>query len=288
GSLREDGTWDGILGDVNSSVVDLAIAPIAVTQERAAFVDFSPPFLTSGISLMMKKSMPFQHHNSLNPFAPTTWTLIILLQILASFIFLINNILCFESITSLIGLYRLWICLFSLLVWIGCSFMLIASILHHLGAVSALNELVSLNPVEELVKQGNVKFLMQEKGEAHQFFKVDNSTIYRSNSRSLIQGGSSFLNIYESGVESDGIKKVRASNGSVAFIVDDLSNIYENSRLPCDTVKIGENLATFQYAVATKKGSDLSGKVHAAMESLLASGELEKLNREWFIERSQC
>ncbi|GMT07008.1 hypothetical protein PENTCL1PPCAC_29182 [Pristionchus entomophagus] len=300
GTPQADGTWDGLLGDVNASVVDLAIAPLAVTPERSSLVDFSPPFLTSGLSIMIKKPDAqlawIKQSHSPNPFAPTTWSVLILLQIMFIAISIMLYVHMRSSGEEKRRRERFCIWLFSFLVWIGCTVVLAASILHHISTVSVLNELAppqdtmaEHDSLEELVGQENIKFIMQERGEAHQFFKNSKSSLLRNMLESMERNtGFSFLNIYESGVESVGVNAVRASDGEVAFIMDDITIIYESSRLPCSTRKFGENLATFQYAVATKKGSELSGRVRIAMESLKASGDLERLNQNWFAERVQC
>lgn len=50
-----EGRWNGLIGALMNRSADLAMAPLVITRKRAAAVDFSYPFLASGISLMMLK-----------------------------------------------------------------------------------------------------------------------------------------------------------------------------------------------------------------------------------------
>lgn len=55
----------------------------------------------------------------------------------------------------------------------------------------------------------------------------------------------------------DGIAKVRESKGRYAFLLEATSNEFANTRKPCDTMKVGDNLNSLGYGVATKFGSPL-------------------------------
>ena len=61
-----------------------------------------------------------------------------------------------------------------------------------------------------------------------------------------------FVNSY-----AEGIDKVRRSKGLYAFLLEETTNNYESGRKPCDTMKIGQNLNTLGYGIATKIGNPL-------------------------------
>lgn len=56
-------------------------------------------------------------------------------------------------------------------------------------------------------------------------------------------------NVYE------GVERVRKSNGDYAFFLESTFNEYVNERLPCDTMRVGENLDAKGYGVVTAKNS---------------------------------
>lgn len=42
-----------------------------------------------------------------------------------------------------------------------------------------------------------------------------------------------------------------------AFLIESTTNEYHNNRKPCDTIKVGANLDSKGYGVATPMGSDI-------------------------------
>lgn len=55
----------------------------------------------------------------------------------------------------------------------------------------------------------------------------------------------------------DGIKRVRASKGKYALLIESPKNDYINEREPCDTMKVGQNLDAKGFGIATPLGSPL-------------------------------
>ena len=56
---------------------------------------------------------------------------------------------------------------------------------------------------------------------------------------------------------SGGVVKVRNSKGKYAFLLESTMNDYYNQRKPCNTMKVGGNLDSKGYGIATPLGSDL-------------------------------
>ncbi|GMS88587.1 hypothetical protein PENTCL1PPCAC_10762, partial [Pristionchus entomophagus] len=258
--------------------------------EREAVVDFSPPFFTSGLSMMIRKRGKQGRLYSLNPYSAPTWLAIVLLEIMSIATSSVLYAHMKKADKQRNGQLRIYIWLFSLLMCIGCTVMITFSVLQHLCSTSALNEEAKANPIrliesaEELVEQDEVKYGMVNNEFTHSIFEASNSSLHRKMMETMKRNGdSSFVSDI-----AEGIAKVRESDGEYAFILDDAVNTMENERRPCDTRKIGEKLTTYYFAVATRKGSDLSPKVHKAMESIKARGDLDRIYHHWFIERSQC
>lgn len=49
----------------------------------------------------------------------------------------------------------------------------------------------------------------------------------------------------------EGVNKVRNSKGRYAFLLESTMNDYHNQRKPCNTMKVGENLDSKGYGIAT-------------------------------------
>ena len=54
----ENGSWNGIIGELVRSEADLGLAPLTITAKREMEIDFSHAFMETGISLMIKR--PFK------------------------------------------------------------------------------------------------------------------------------------------------------------------------------------------------------------------------------------
>lgn len=55
----------------------------------------------------------------------------------------------------------------------------------------------------------------------------------------------------------EGVERVRSSKGKFAFLLESAMNEYYNQRKPCNTMKVGRNLDSKGYGIATALGSDL-------------------------------
>ncbi|XP_075264665.1 glutamate receptor ionotropic, kainate 1-like, partial [Convolutriloba macropyga] len=80
GSKGDKGiSWNGMIWEVVSGSADMAAAPLTISAERQKWVDFTKPFMTSGISIMIKK--PEKESPSifsfLRPFKADIWYLTI-------------------------------------------------------------------------------------------------------------------------------------------------------------------------------------------------------------------
>ena len=54
GSETMDGKWSGLIGELQRDNADIAIQAISVTEERSRVVNFTAPFMMSGIAAAMK------------------------------------------------------------------------------------------------------------------------------------------------------------------------------------------------------------------------------------------
>ncbi|VDL80725.1 unnamed protein product [Nippostrongylus brasiliensis] len=87
---------------------------------------------------------------------------------------------------------------------------------------------------------------------------------------------------------AEGIERVRSHKGRYAFLLEATANEYENTRKPCDTMKVGANLNSIGYGVATPFGSDWKDHINLAILALQERGELKKLENKWWYDRGQC
>ncbi|VDK73224.1 unnamed protein product [Litomosoides sigmodontis] len=79
GQRQDDGSWDGMIGYLLNETADIAVAPLTINQARERVVDFSKPFMTTGISIMIKKpeKQEFNVFSFMQPLSINIWFLIL-------------------------------------------------------------------------------------------------------------------------------------------------------------------------------------------------------------------
>lgn len=73
----ENGSWNGMVGDLMTGTADVAISSFSITSERSQVIDFTAPFFHSGFSTLVAKKERDQTLGAfLAPLSPEVWSLI--------------------------------------------------------------------------------------------------------------------------------------------------------------------------------------------------------------------
>ncbi|KAK6742564.1 hypothetical protein RB195_010055 [Necator americanus] len=318
GSKLPDGSWDGMMGDLLNGKADVAVASLTINQERERVVDFSKPFMTTGISIMIKKpdKQEFSVFSFMQPLSTEIWMYIIFAYIGVSVvIFLVSRFSPYEwrveetarggfTISNDFSVYNcLWFTLAAFMqqgtdilprsisgriassAWWFFTMIIVSSYTANLAAFLTLEKMQApIESVEDLAKQTKIKYGIQGGGSTASFFKYSSVQIYQRMWRYMeSQVPSVFVASY-----AEGIERVRSHKGRYAFLLEATANEYENTRKPCDTMKVGANLNSIGYGVATPFGSDWKDHINLAILALQERGELKKLENKWWYDRGQC
>uniref|UniRef100_A0A0K0CTY1 Glutamate receptor 1 n=1 Tax=Angiostrongylus cantonensis TaxID=6313 RepID=A0A0K0CTY1_ANGCA len=318
GSRLPDGNWDGMMGDLLNGRADVAVASLTINQERERVVDFSKPFMTTGISIMIKKpdKQEFSVFSFMQPLSTEIWMYIIFAYIGVSVvIFLVSRFSPYEwrveetarggfTISNDFSVYNcLWFTLAAFMqqgtdilprsvsgriassAWWFFTMIIVSSYTANLAAFLTLEKMQApIESVEDLAKQTKIKYGIQGGGSTASFFKYSSVQIYQRMWRYMeSQVPSVFVSSY-----AEGIERVRSHKGRYAFLLEATANEYENTRKPCDTMKVGANLNSIGYGVATPFGSDWKDHINLAILALQERGELKKLENKWWYDRGQC
>ncbi|XP_073250677.1 glutamate receptor ionotropic, kainate 5-like [Porites lutea] len=75
GAKTENGTWNGLVGELIGKRADVIVASLTVTERRAKVVDFSVPFMFYTNDILMKKSSKEDHDllQFMSPFHNSVW-----------------------------------------------------------------------------------------------------------------------------------------------------------------------------------------------------------------------
>ncbi|ESO10960.1 hypothetical protein HELRODRAFT_190246 [Helobdella robusta] len=315
GQKGENATWNGMVGELIRHEADLAIAPLTITADREQVIDFSKPFMSLGISIMIKRPLkdPPGVFSFMSPLSNEIWMCVIFAYIGVSVVlFLVSRFSPFEwhiedhtdgpSVTNNFTIFNsLWFSLGAFMqqgcdieprsvsgrivgsVWWFFTLIIISSYTANLAAFLTVERMQSpIESAEDLAKQTEIKYGMVHSGSTMEFFKRSTIPVYeRMWAFMTTTEPSVFVETNEKGVE-------RVRNEKYAFLIESTTNDYINQIEPCDTMKVGSNLDSKGYGVGTPLGSDLRDRITLAVLELSENEELAKLEKMWWYDNSKC
>uniref|UniRef100_A0A8C4GX31 Glutamate receptor n=1 Tax=Dicentrarchus labrax TaxID=13489 RepID=A0A8C4GX31_DICLA len=288
----ETKTWNGMVGELVYGRADIAVAPLTITLVREEVIDFSKPFMSLGISIMIKKPQKSKPgvFSFLDPLAYEIWMCIVFAYIGVSVVlFLVSRFSPYEwnleeqdetkdpqtppDPPNDFGIFNsLWFSLGAFMqqgcdisprslsgrivggVWWFFTLIIISSYTANLAAFLTVERMVSpIESAEDLAKQTEIAYGTLDSGSTKEFFRRSKIAVYEKMW--------SYMKSAEPSVfvktTPDGVARVRKSKGKFAFLLESTMNEYIEQRKPCDTMKVGGNLDSKGYGVATPKGSAL-------------------------------
>uniref|UniRef100_A0A3Q0QWC9 Glutamate receptor n=1 Tax=Amphilophus citrinellus TaxID=61819 RepID=A0A3Q0QWC9_AMPCI len=314
--------WNGMVGELVYGKADIAIAPLTITLVREEVIDFSKPFMSLGISIMIKKPQKSKPgvFSFLDPLAYEIWMCIVFAYIGVSVVlFLVSRFSPYEwtleepedgalplttESTNEFGIFNsLWFSLGAFMrqgcdisprslsgrivggVWWFFTLIIISSYTANLAAFLTVERMVSpIESAEDLAKQTEIAYGTLDSGSTKEFF--------RRSKIALFDKMWQYMKSAEPSVfvkkTSEGVQRVRKSKGKYAYLLESTMNEYIEQRKPCDTMKVGGNLDSKGYGIATPKGSPLRVPVNLAVLKLNEQGTLDKMKNKWWYDKGEC
>uniref|UniRef100_A0A672S5D3 Glutamate receptor n=1 Tax=Sinocyclocheilus grahami TaxID=75366 RepID=A0A672S5D3_SINGR len=315
--------WNGMVGELVYGKAEIAVAPLTITLVREEVIDFSKPFMSLGISIMIKKPQKSKPgvFSFLDPLAYEIWMCIVFAYIGVSVVlFLVSRFSPYEWHTeepeegtdglpsdqppNEFGIFNsLWFSLGAFMqqgcdisprslsgrivggVWWFFTLIIISSYTANLAAFLTVERMVSpIESAEDLAKQTDIAYGTLDSGSTKEFFRRSKIAVYEKMW--------SYMKSAEPTVftktTAEGVARVRKSKGKYAFLLESTMNEYTEQRKPCDTMKVGGNLDSKGYGVATPKGSQLRSAVNLAVLKLNEQGVLDKLKNKWWYDKGEC
>ncbi|KAH8314880.1 hypothetical protein KR074_007202, partial [Drosophila pseudoananassae] len=354
------GGWDGMVGELVRKEADLAIGPLTITAERERVIDFSKPFMTLGISIMIKKPVKQTPgvFSFLNPLSQEIWMSVILSYVGVSIVlYFVTRFPPYEwrivrrpqpdataqQPPGIIGgatlsepqnlqppvppndfslLNSFWYSLAAFMqqgcdltppsiagriaaaVWWFFTIILISSYTANLAAFLTVERMVApIKSPEDLAMQTDVQYGTLLHGSTWDFFRVSTNAsvlcfLFPENQDSFqrsqiglhnkmweYMNANPHLSVH---TYDEGIRRVRTSKGKYALLLESPKNEYVNARTPCDTMKVGRNIDTKGFGVATPIGSPLRKRLNEAVLTLKENGELLSIRNKWWYDKSEC
>uniref|UniRef100_A0A8C6LZT8 Glutamate receptor n=1 Tax=Nothobranchius furzeri TaxID=105023 RepID=A0A8C6LZT8_NOTFU len=314
--------WNGMVGELVYGKADIAVAPLTITLVREEVIDFSKPFMSLGISIMIKKPQKSKPgvFSFLDPLAYEIWMCIVFAYIGVSVVlFLVSRFspyewtleepedgalpLTTESINEFGIFNSLWFSLGAFMrqgcdisprslsgrivggVWWFFTLIIISSYTANLAAFLTVERMVSpIESAEDLAKQTEIAYGTLDSGSTKEFF--------RRSKIALFDKMWQYMKSAEPSVfvkkTSEGVQRVRKSKGKYAYLLESTMNEYIEQRKPCDTMKVGGNLDSKGYGIATPKGSPLRVPVNLAVLKVNEQGTLDKMKNKWWYDKGEC
>ncbi|XP_036826438.1 glutamate receptor 3 isoform X5 [Oncorhynchus mykiss] len=213
-------TWNGMVGELVYGRADIAVAPLTITLVREEVIDFSKPFMSLGISIMIKKPQKSKPgvFSFLDPLAYEIWMCIVFAYIGVSVVlFLVSRFSPYEwnldeqdetkdpqtppDPPNDFGIFNsLWFSLGAFMqqgceisprslsgrivggVWWFFTLIIISSYTANLAAFLTVERMVSpIESAEDLAKQTEIAYGTLDAGSTKEFFRDKTSALSLSN-----------------------------------------------------------------------------------------------------------
>uniref|UniRef100_A0A4W3JQ31 Glutamate receptor n=1 Tax=Callorhinchus milii TaxID=7868 RepID=A0A4W3JQ31_CALMI len=315
--------WNGMVGELVYGRAQIGVAPLTITLVREEVIDFSKPFMSLGISIMIKKPQKSKPgvFSFLDPLAYEIWMCIVFAYIGVSVVlFLVSRFSPYEWHTeepedgqdsppsdqppNEFGIFNsLWFSLGAFMqqgcdisprslsgrivggVWWFFTLIIISSYTANLAAFLTVERMVSpIESAEDLSKQTEIAYGTLDSGSTKEFFRRSKIAVYEKMWAYMKSAEPSVF----TKTTAEGVARVRKSKGKFAFLLESTMNEYIEQRKPCDTMKVGGNLDSKGYGVATPKSSPLRVPVNLAVLKLSEQGILDKLKNKWWYDKGEC
>ncbi|KAL3059815.1 hypothetical protein OYC64_014416 [Pagothenia borchgrevinki] len=310
GSQDEKGQWNGMIRELIEHRADLAVAPFTITYMREKVIDFTKPFMNTGISILYRK--PNATNNGffsfLNPMTPDIWVYILLAYLGVSCVLFViarfspyewydahpcnpgsdvveNNFTLFNSF---------WFGVGSLMqqgselmpkalstriiggIWWFFTLIIISSYTANLAAFLTVERMDSpVDSADDIAKQTKIEYGVVKDGATMTFFKKSKvSTFEKMWAFMSSKPSTSLVKSIE-----DGIQRVLKSD--YALLMESATIDYITRR-NCNLTQVGGLIDSKGYGIGTPQGSPYRDKITMAILNILEDGRLHMLRQKWW------
>lgn len=306
-----NGTWNGMVGEVVMKNAHMAVGSLTINEERSEVIDFSVPFIETGISVMVSRSNGTVSPSAfLEPFSADVWimmfVMLLLVSAIAVFIFEyfspVGYNLCLAdgreaggpSFTIGKAIWLLWGLVFNnsvpvqnpkgttskimVSVWAFFAVIFLASYTANLAAFMIQEEYV-----DQVSGLSDKKFQRpNDFSPPFRFGTVPNGSTERNIRNNYKEMHSYMIKFHQRNV-NEALYSLKTGKLD-AFIYDAAVLNYMAGRDEgCKLVTIGSGkvFASTGYGIAIQKDSGWKRQVDLAILQLFGDGEMEELEALW-------
>ncbi|XP_041606570.1 glutamate receptor ionotropic, NMDA 2A [Vulpes lagopus] len=308
---KVNNVWNGMIGEVVYHRAVMAVGSLTINEERSEVVDFSVPFVETGISVMVSRSNGTVSPSAfLEPFSASVWVMMFVMLLIVSaiavFVFEYFSPVGYNrnlakgkaphgpSFTIGKAIWLLWGLVFNnsvpvqnpkgttskimVSVWAFFAVIFLASYTANLAAFMIQEEFV-----DQVTGLSDKKFQRpHDYSPPFRFGTVPNGSTERN-----IRNNYPYMHQYMTKFNQKGVEDALVSlkTGKLdAFIYDAAVLNYKAGRDEgCKLVTIGSGyiFATTGYGIALQKGSPWKRQIDLALLQFVGDGEMEELETLW-------
>lgn len=318
GQQTPSGQWTGMVGEVIDGKADIAAGALTVTIQREEDLDFTKPFLSTAVNLLVQKPQRLDLGLGylVRPFSTDFWILLLVCIVIVGILFfLIGRFSPYEWIKvaddkdqrgakNAFSLRNSYLFVLSSLTWQGFRepprsisgrllaafwwifvlFTIVAYTANLTAYLLARPEQMPLMPFksyEDLVESNEIAVGALSFGATQDALRKSRDQTLQNLWNKMSQQNSwvgSYL---------EGVMRVKKSDGHFVLFAESTTAEYL-ARKNCDVMLYGDNIFHKSYGLAVQKGNALGPLLSKAILELRESGELELLRQRWWRFAGEC
>ncbi|KAK3801146.1 hypothetical protein RRG08_006865 [Elysia crispata] len=306
GSKLPSGEWNGMIGELLAGNATMSVAPLSINAQREEAVDFTKPFKTRYISVLMRiPRRETSYFEFLNPLSPIVWICTLCAFVVVSVVLYalerIGRDKTQESGDSIEITVResFWFIFGSLLqgntdstpctipgriltsAWWFFALILISSYTANLAAFLTVKKInTPIKSVTDLAQQTKIKYGTVKDSGIMSFFKNTNIEHFSKMwaQMSEVEPDSMVENTTE------GFQKVR--NEDYAFFWDTTVNKYQTIS-DCDVMEIGPAFDPKGFGIGVPPGATYREELSMSILRLSDQGKLHEIETKWW-DNTKC
>ncbi|XP_064489283.1 glutamate receptor ionotropic, kainate 2-like [Ornithodoros turicata] len=315
GVMDQEGKWNGMIGELMDGKADLAVGDITVTEARERAVDFTLPYMTTGLAVLTKDSESSKPGGLWSFFLPLTrevWVYLILAMASTTFVMYISARLSFkewglvenhkgeDTMENRFNLYNSFLFVLTTLVhqrmnldpsamatralaafWYFFTFIILAIVVSNLcETILWEDDGVDYNTVQDVLKARGFSYIAVRSGSTRKFLQESKVPLHQKLS-ALVERNAQNLPTSV----AEGLDRVR--EGHVAFVMEQASALYATHQ-DCNFTRTDPFVYHSAYAVATPRGSPYRTLISSEILKMQDTGKLHWMQHRWWNPKRHC
>ncbi|XP_019408175.1 PREDICTED: glutamate receptor ionotropic, delta-2 [Crocodylus porosus] len=315
GSPQEDGSWNGLIGELVFKRADIGISALTITPDRENVVDFTTRYMDYSVGVLLRKAeKTVDMFACLAPFDLSLWACIAGTVLLVGLlVYLLNWLnpprLQMGSMTSTTLYNSMWFVYGSFVqqggevpyttlatrmmmgAWWLFALIVISSYTANLAAFLTVTRIEnSIQSLQDLSRQTDIPYGTVLDSAVYEHVRVkgmnpfERDSMYSQMWRMINRSNGSENNVLES---TAGIQKVKY--GNYAFVWDAAVLEYVAINDPdCSFYTVGNTIADRGYGIALQHGSPYRDVFSQRILELQQNGDMDILKHKWWPRNGQC